>query len=113
MGVLCIYLLMGMLYAFLYGSIDRLGGDPFFVGGAPASASNCLYFSFTTMTTVGYGDLTARSNLGHTVAVSEALIGQIYLVTVVAVLVSGLGRAARRDGGSSSGSDDATPGARS
>jgi Ion channel len=113
MGVLCIYLLMGMLYAFLYGSIDRLGGDPFFASGAPASASNCLYFSFTTMTTVGYGDLTARSNLGHTVAVSEALMGQIYLVTVVAVLVSGLGRAGRRDDGTSSGSDDAAPAARS
>ena len=81
-----------MLYAFLYGSIDRLGGDPFFAGEAAATASNCLYFSFTTLTTVGYGDLTARSNLGHTIAVSEALIGQIYLVTVVAVLVSGLAR---------------------
>jgi Ion channel len=107
MGVLCIYLLMGMLYAFLYGSIDRLGGGPFFTGGAAANASNCLYFSFTTLTTVGYGDLTARSNLGHTVAVCEALMGQIYLVTVVAVLVSGFAHA------TSSGSDDAAPDARS
>jgi hypothetical protein len=95
MGVLCIYLLMGMFFAFLYGSIDRLGGDPFFASGAPTTASNCVYFSFTTMTTVGYGDLTARSNLGHTIAVSEALIGQIYLVTVVALLVSGFARTER------------------
>jgi hypothetical protein len=102
MGVLCIYLLMGMFYAFLYGSIDRLGGAPFFTGGATASASHCLYFSFTTLTTVGYGDLTARTDLGHTLAVTEALIGQIYLVTVVAVLVSGLGRRS-----TSSGSDEA------
>ena len=101
MGVLCIYLLMGMFYGFLYGSIDRLGGAPFFTGGASATASHCLYFSFTTLTTVGYGDLTARTDLGHTVAVTEALIGQIYLVTVVAVLVSGL---ARRP--TSSGSDE-------
>lgn len=100
MGVLCIYLLMGMFYAFLYGSIDRLGGAPFFNGGASASASDCLYFSFTTLTTVGYGDLTARTDLGHTLAVTESLFGQIYLVTVVAVLVSGL---ARRP--ASSGSD--------
>jgi hypothetical protein len=92
MGVLCIYLLMGMFYAFLYGSIDRLGSGPFFTGGASANASNCLYFSFTTLTTVGYGDLTARTDLGHTLAVTESLFGQIYLVTVVAVLVSGLTR---------------------
>ena len=116
LGVLCIYLLMGMIYAFLYGTIDRLGGDPFFVGDASATISNCLYFSFTTMTTVGYGDLTARSDLGHTVAVSEALIGQIYLVTVVAVLVSGFTRTVRAGdrpaGATSSGSDDAAPAAR-
>jgi hypothetical protein len=92
MGVLCIYLLMGMLAAFLYGTIDKLGSEPFFANGAPATTSNILYFSFTTLTTVGYGDLTAASNLGHTLAVSEALLGQIYLVTVVALLVSNLGR---------------------
>jgi hypothetical protein len=91
MGVLCIYLLMGMFYAFVYGAIDRLGGAPFFNGGS-ATASHCLYFSFTTLTTVGYGDLTARTDLGHTLAVTESLFGQIYLVTVVAVLVSGLTR---------------------
>ena len=55
--------------------------------------SQCLYFSFTTLTTVGYGDLTARTDLGHTLAVFEALIGQIYLVTVVSLIVSNLGRA--------------------
>jgi hypothetical protein len=92
MGVLCIYLLLGMLAAFLYGGLDRVGPDPFFANGAPATTSNCLYFSFITLTTVGYGDLTAQSNLGHTLAASEALIGQIYLVTVVALLVSNLGR---------------------
>jgi asparagine N-glycosylation enzyme membrane subunit Stt3 len=92
MGVLCIYLLLGMLAAFLYGGMDRVGSKPFFANGAPATTSNCLYFSFITLTTVGYGDLTPRSNLGHTIAASEALVGQIYLVTVVALLVSNLGR---------------------
>jgi hypothetical protein len=108
MGVLCIFLLMGMFYAFLYGAMDELGGHPFFTSGAPATASNCLYFSFTTLTTVGFGDLTARSDLGHTLATTEALFGQIYLVTVVAVLVSGLGRSR---GQTSSGSDDGGTGA--
>jgi len=92
-GVLALYMLIGMLFAFVYGAIDNLGGAPFFAGGAPATVSQCLYFSFTTLTTVGYGDLTARTDLGHTLAVFEALIGQIYLVTVVSLIVSNLGRA--------------------
>ncbi len=91
MGVLCIYLLIGMVCAFAYGAIDQLGSAPFFANDVAATASRCLYFSFTTLTTVGYGDFTAQSNLGHTMAVSEALVGQIYLVTVVALLVSDLG----------------------
>jgi hypothetical protein len=100
MGVLALYMLLGMLFAFVYGAIDRLGGDPFFANGDTVTASRCLYFSFTTLTTVGYGDFVARSDLGHTLAVFEALLGQIYLVTVVSVLVSNLGRPARpRSGG--------------
>jgi Ion channel len=91
-GVLCVYLLLGMFYAFVYGSIDHLGGAPFFAGGEQATVAKCLYFSFTTLTTVGYGDLTARTNLGHTLSVSEALLGQIYLVTVVSLIVANLGR---------------------
>jgi Ion channel len=98
-GVLSLYMLIGMAFGFLYGAIDRLGGDPFFATGDSASVSHCLYFSFTTLATVGYGDFVARSDLGHTLSVSEALIGQIYLVTVVSVVVSNLGRPARRRGG--------------
>jgi hypothetical protein len=99
MGVLSLYMLVGMLFGFVYGAIDKLGGDPFFASSASATVSHCLYFSFTTLTTTGYGDLVARSDLGHTLAVFEALIGQIYLVTVVSLIVSNLGRPARRDRG--------------
>lgn len=95
LGVLCVYLLLGMFFAFTDGAIDRLGGNPFFAGGQPATVAHCLYFSFTTLTTVGYGDLTARTNLGHTLSVSEALLGQVYLVTVVSVIVANLGRSRR------------------
>jgi hypothetical protein len=97
-GVLCVYLLIGMLFAFVYGAMDRLGGSPFFAGGQPATVASCLYYSFTTLTTVGYGDFTARTNVGHTLSVSEALVGQIYLVTVVSLIVANLGRSRRAAG---------------
>jgi Ion channel len=89
-GVLCLYLLLGLFFAFAYVAVQNLGGAPFFANGAAAVSSRSMYFSFVTMTTVGYGDYTARTNLGHTLAVSEALIGQIYLVTVVAAIVGRL-----------------------
>ncbi len=94
-GVLTLYMLIGMAFGFFYGAIDRLGGDPFFGGGHDATVSHCLYFGFTTLATVGYGDFVARSDLGHTLAVFEALLGQIYLVTVVSVVISNLRRPAR------------------
>ena len=86
-GVLCLYLLVGLFFAFTYTAIQNLGGAPFFANGAAATSARSLYFSFVTMTTVGYGDFTARTNLGHTMSVTEALLGQIYLVTVVAAIV--------------------------
>jgi hypothetical protein len=92
LGVLCVYLLIGMFFAFVYGALGHLGKAPFFTGAQQSSVASCLYYSFTTLTTVGYGDLTARSNLGHTLSVFEALLGQVYLVTVVSLLVANLGR---------------------
>jgi Ion channel len=100
MGVLALYMLLGMFFAFTYGAIDRLGDPAFFAGGESATVSNCLYFSFTTLTTTGFGDFTAATDLGHTLSVFEALIGQIYLVTVVSLIVSNIGRPARRSGDS-------------
>jgi hypothetical protein len=89
-GVLCLYILVGMAFALVYGAIFSLSGGHFFANGIKATGARCLYFSFATLTTVGYGDLTAASNLGHTLSASEALVGQIYLVTIVSVLVSNL-----------------------
>ena len=94
-GVLCLYILAGMAFALVYGALDRISGS-FFSNGIDATGARCLYFSFTTLTTVGYGDLTAKSNLGHTLSVTEALLGQIYLVTIVSVIVSNL-RPRRRE----------------
>jgi hypothetical protein len=91
MGVLCLYLLFGMLFAFVYGALNRID-EPFFVQSTVHTASDFQYFSFVTLTTVGFGDLTARSSVGHTLAIFEALIGQIYLVTIVSLIVSNVGR---------------------
>jgi hypothetical protein len=89
-GVLCLYLLLGLFFTFTYVAIQEIGGAPFFAGGDTATSARATYFSFTTMTTTGYGDFTARTNLGHTLSVTEALLGQIYLVTVVAAIIGRL-----------------------
>jgi hypothetical protein len=91
-GVLSVYMLLGMCFAFLYGAIDRIGSGDFFAHGGTATVSTLQYFSFTTLATVGYGDYTAASNLGHTLSVSEAILGQVYLVTVVSLIIGNLGR---------------------
>jgi hypothetical protein len=93
-GVLCLYLMIGLLFAFAYGLADAYSDQPFFNTGADEH-DDFLYFSFTTLTTVGYGDLVAATELGRSLAITEALIGQIYLVTVVALIVSNLRPAAR------------------
>lgn len=90
-GVLCLYLLLGMLFAFAYVLIGRLNGGAFFAAHQSLTTSHALYFSFITLTTVGYGDFTAASNLGHTLSSAEALVGQIYLVTIVSLIVGNLG----------------------
>ena len=99
-GVLCLYLLAGMVFAFSYGVIAAIESGSFFAQQASADQADFLYFSIVTMTTTGYGDLTAATDAGRAAATTEALFGQIYLVTVVALIVANLGRgrgsAARR-----------------
>ena len=87
-GAVCIYILLGMMFMFAYGALATLGSGPFFAQGMDGSRSLRLYFSYITLATVGYGDYTARTNFGHTLAVMEALMGQLYLVTVLALLVA-------------------------
>jgi hypothetical protein len=94
-GVLSIYILFGMFFAAVLGFISELSGTPVFDGETAvqtSSVAHCIYYSFTTLTTVGYGDLTTKTNLTHTLSVCEALVGQIYLVTVVSLIVSNLGQ---------------------
>jgi Ion channel len=97
-GVLSIYLLMGMFFSFLYGVTDAIDAAALFAGRQDSDAAEQLYFSFVTLATVGYGDLTPAASGPRALAVAEMLIGQIYLVTVVALIVGNLGRGRVRAG---------------
>ena len=91
-GALCIYLLVGLFFAFFFGFISRMWIGPFFTSSTRADAAEFIYFSFSTLTTLSYGDLVPQGDLSRMLAVTEALFGQMYLVTVVALLVSNFGR---------------------
>src|SRR5262249_35777611 len=106
LGALCMYLIAGLLFAYVFGLIDATDQGRFFVQVQHPPSIDYLYFSLVTLTTVGYGDFTAAGNFGKMLAVTEALAGQLYLVSVVAVLVSNIGRARqRRERGAPSGED--------
>lgn len=93
LGAIDVYLLAGMTFALIYAGLDVLGPVPFFAGVPHATANDFLFFSYTTLTTVGYGNLVPAGNVGMTMAMVEALFGQIFLVIVVARLVSLWGQA--------------------
>jgi voltage-gated potassium channel len=88
LGSLCVYLLIGLIAAFLYLAIDTANTDAFRgVEDRDNNAADLLYFSVTTLVTLGYGDITPRTQLACALATVEALAGQLYLVVLVAHLV--------------------------
>ena len=87
-GLLSVYLLIGMTFSALYASIAIASGEPFFAQTKTAQPVDFTYFSYITIATVGYGDLTPANPLPRMLAAIEGLTGQLYLVTVVAVAVS-------------------------
>lgn len=110
-GALAIYLLLGVTFGAVYGVIDSIGTTPVFGPGVEASSSTRLYFSFVTLATLGYGDVTPDGGSARAAAVLEAIVGQLYLVTVVAVVVSNLGRPrVLRDGRRADDRDAGGPG---
>ncbi len=109
-GALTAYLQIGIFFGALFLFIAQvMAPSPFFAQTKTLVYSDFEYFSFITMTTVGYGDLTPVSRLGQTLAEIEAVAGQVFLVTVVALVVSNLGRPIRhKASGSDHLSDDRT-----
>ena len=87
LGALCTYVLLGLLFAFAYLAANDLSG-PFFAQPGPHTQSEYLYFSFVTLTTLGFGDLSPGVGLPQGLTVLEALSGQIFLVTMVARMVT-------------------------
>jgi Ion channel len=88
LGAISVYTVLGILFTFLYGTIERIQGGEFFEGVARPQGSDFLFFSYTTLTTTGYGNLVPGGQPGRMVAGLEMMIGQIFLVTLVAGLVS-------------------------
>jgi len=87
-GAFSAYLIVGLMFASFFAAMDHFGGGGFFANGEHANTQTFQYFSFTTLTTLGYGDFTAAGNSGRAVAVLEALTGQVFLATLVARLVA-------------------------
>lgn len=96
LGALCVYVLLGIAFAGIFAGINDIESTGFFAQPGAQSNVDFLYFSFVTITTVGYGDLTAGTDVGRVIVTFEALIGQVFLVTLVARLVSLYGSSLRR-----------------
>ena len=88
LGAVDIYLLVGMLFAFVYRFLGVVQPSLFFGLNGDGKLPQDLFFSFTTLTTTGYGNLVPAGNPGQIFAVAEMLIGQLFLVTAVAKVIS-------------------------
>ena len=86
-GALAIYLLAGLVFAWTIGLIAKIDRTPYFAQGTSGTEGQRVYFSFTVLTTTGFGDLTAGTRVGRALAVMEMLLGQLYLVTVIGLVV--------------------------
>jgi hypothetical protein len=91
-AALSAYLVIGLFFTSVYRFIDAVEGGGFFAQTADPQLGDFQYFSFVTLTTVGFGDLTAATSTGRATVIFEAVIAQVFLVTMVARVVSNLGQ---------------------
>jgi len=88
MGAASTYFLVGLFWAFIFFFIESVSPGSFHLEGAPADKeSQLIYYSFVTLTTIGYGDITPVSLIARSYSVLEAVTGQLYLTVLVAGLV--------------------------
>ena len=92
-GAICVYLLLGLIWAFAYTMLEMISPGSF-GGFTPLQGrgwdSEWVYFSFVTMTTLGYGDILPISATARVLAYMQAVFGQLYVAILVAGLVSAL-----------------------
>ena len=86
-GALEIYLSIGLVFAWVIGLITHVDSTPYFAQHTSGTEGDRVYFSFTVLTTTGFGDFSAATPAGHALAVIEMLTGQLYLVTVIGLLI--------------------------
>jgi Ion channel len=100
LGAVAAYLLIGMFFGFAYKAAGELGSIPFYGAAGHGTLSQDLFFSFVTITTLGYGNLVPAANPGQTLAVLEAITGQLFLIVAVGKVISSM--TPRRNGQSGS-----------
>lgn len=106
LGAIAIYIMLGMMFAFSYRAISVFQTTPPFFGDqGPGDNASFLFFSFITLTTTGYGNLVPVDNPGQSVAVLEAIVGQLFLVTALAKIVNAWRMPGFSDGPGSQDSD--------
>jgi Ion channel. len=93
-GSLAIYLSTGLIFAWIVAFVAEVSSTPYFAQHVADTQGDKVYYSFTVLTTTGFGDFTPVTAVGHSVAVIEMLVGQLYLVTVIGLLIGNF--AARR-----------------
>jgi hypothetical protein len=89
-GALCVYLLIGFFFAGIYAAMSGFGWESLSV--TPLHYWDALYFSYVTQLTIGYGDIVPVGQVAKMIAVLEGFTGQIYIVTVIAMLITNIGR---------------------
>ena len=82
------YVQVGLFFSFVFRAVAVMATEPFFASGTAPSGGDFLYFSIVTITTLGYGDFAPATDLGRSLVMIETLLGQVFLVVLVARVVS-------------------------